>query len=216
MKSVYNLVKESVSEDGKYAVGVYKNDVSNGEYLKEWVGEQDVKLLTLDGSFGGTNGKKYDYLSTDLSAQDDWHIGKKYDMQGWFRYPMVIEENNDSKLNVRYAEADEEHNAYLVVSKREMREKSKNLKRAKTEELETISNAMVEKFIETFNSIANGDVYSIYFCRDEEVYSLSAVYGSIITTEYNDDNANEILSNIPFNDVEFNGLLKNALLAEVA
>lgn len=63
MKSVYNLVKKAVSEDGKYSVEVYKNDVSSNEYLKKWVSEQEAKLLTLDGTFGGTNGKKYDYLS---------------------------------------------------------------------------------------------------------------------------------------------------------
>lgn len=216
MKPVYNLVKKAVSEDGKYSVEVYKNDVSSNEYLKKWVSEQEAKLLTLDGTFGGTNGKKYDYLSTDLSAQDNWHIGKKYDMQGWFRYPMVIDENNNGKINVHYAEVDGEHNSYLVVSKREMRERSKNLKRVKTKELETISNSIVEKFIETFNSIANENVYSIYFYRGEEVYRLSAVCGSIINRGYNDGNANEILSNIPFNDVEFNGLLKDVLLAEAA
>lgn len=214
MKPVYNLVKKAVSEDGKYSVEVYKNGISSNEYLKKWVSEQEAKLLTLDGTFGGVNGKKYDYLSTDLSAQDNWHIGKKYDMQRWFRYPMVIDENNDGKINVHYAEVDGEHNSYLVVSKHEMRERSKNLKRAKTEELKTISNSIVEKFIETFNLIANENVYTIYFYRDEEVYRLSAVYGSIINMEYNNDNANEILSNIPFNDVEFNGLLKDVLLTE--
>lgn len=35
MKPVYNLVKKAVSEDGKYLVEVYKNDISSNEYLKK-------------------------------------------------------------------------------------------------------------------------------------------------------------------------------------
>lgn len=208
--NVIMLVNSASTEDKKYRIDLFIRGVDKN-YLSDWVNNQEVKLLTLDGSYGGCSGKKFDFLSTDLTAQDDWHIGKKYDAQGWFRFPIVISDYSFGVREVHIAKEDEVHNAYLVVSKRMLRDKSKNLKRAKTEELENIANKMVEKFIYSFNAIGRGEVYFFQFTRPLNDSCESSVvgdfYGNTLFTE-------EVMCNIPFNDTEFDKLFEEVNLFE--
>lgn len=207
---VIGLINSASTDDNKYRIDLFIKG-SDKAYLSDWVKKQDVKLLTLDGSYGGCNGKKFDFLSTDLTAQDDWHIGKKYDMQSFLRYPIVIYEYSFGVHEVHLVKENEVHNAYLIVSKRMLREKSKNLKRAKTEELESISNKMVEKFINSFNAIGCGGVYYFMFTRPLndscETHIVGDFYGSLISVE-------EVMRNIPFNDKEFDALIERVLTFE--
>ena len=207
---VFTLINSASTEDNKYSIDLYLKG-SDKTYLSDWVKNQEVKLLTLDGTYGGRNGKEFEFLSTDLTAQDDWHIGKKYDAQSWFRFPIVISEYSFGVREVHIANENEIHNAYLVVSKRMMREKSKNLKRAKTEELEVIANNMVDKFINSFNAIGRGEVYYFLFTRPLndgcETYNVGDFYGNLISVE-------EVMCNIPFNEKEFNILIDRVLTFE--
>lgn len=207
---VITLVNSASTEDKKFRIDMY-NRFADKHYLANWVNNQEVKLLILDGSYGGRNGMDFYYLSTDLKAQDDWHIGKKYDMQGWFRYPVVVYKDNLNIVGVRNVGDNEVHNAYLVVSKKEIRCKSKNLKRAKTEELETISNKMVEKFMSSFNSIGRGEVFYFEFSRPLETYTVADIYGNLIEQGYNQYIVEEVMCNIPFNDEEFDTLFEKVL-----
>lgn len=204
------LVNSVSTEDNKFRVELY-NKVYNNLDFSEWTDSQDVKLLTLDGSFGGRSGSEFDFLSTDLEAQDDWHIGKKYDMQGWFRYPVIIEHLGMGVRRIYIAKDDGEHNAYLVISKRMLREKSKNLKRAKTEELEKIANKMVDKYISSFNAIGRGNVFYLHFFKGDEACVVGDIYEDLLGRGYNEDIFNEIMSNLPYTDKEFDKLIKEIL-----
>lgn len=209
--NVIILVNSASTKDEKYRIDLFNKYVDN-TYASDWVKNQDVKLLTLDGTYGGRSGKEFNFLSTDLTAQDDWHIGKKYDMQSFLRYPIVISEcgfGNRALLHI--AKEDEVHNGYLVVSKRMLREKSKNLKRAKTEELEKIANKMVKKFISSFNAMSRGEVYYFMFTRPLndscETHIVGDFYGNLISIE-------EVMRNIHFNDKEFDALMERVLTFE--
>lgn len=209
--NVIMLVNSASTEDKKYHIDLFLKGVDKN-YLSDWVKNQEVKLLTLDGSYGGCSGKKFDFLSTDLTAQDDWHIGRKFDAQGWFRFPIVISDYSFGVREVHIAKENEVHNAYLVVSKRMLREKSKNLMRAKTKELEEIANKMVDKFINSFNAIGRGDVYYFMFSKeidgkDCETHTVGDFYGNPISDE-------EVMCNIPFNDKEFDTLIERVLTFE--
>ena len=210
VNTVITLVNSASTEDEKFRVDMFNRFVGS-DYLADWVNKQEVKLLTLDGSYGGRSGKEFEFLTTDIDAQDDWHIGKKYDMQGWFRYPVVVHKDEMGFIGIREAEVNEVHNAYLVVSKKDIRCKSKNLKRAKTEELESISNKMVEKFINSFNAIGCGLVYYFMFTRPLndscETHIVGDFYGNLISVE-------EVMCNIPFNDKEFDVLMERVLTFE--
>lgn len=205
--NVIALVNSASTKDEKYRIDLFNKYVDK-TYVSDWVKNQDVKLLTLDGTYGGRSGKEFYFLSTDLTAQDDWHIGKKYDMQSFLRYPIVITECGFGIREIHIAKEDEVHNSYLVVSKRMLREKSKNLKRAKTEELEKIANKMVEKFISSFNAMSRSEVYYFIFTRPLndscETHIVGDFYGSLISAE-------EVIRNIPFNDKEFDALIEEVL-----
>lgn len=205
--TVISLVNSATTDDEKFRVDMLNQFVGN-DYLVDWVSKQEVKLLILDGSYGGRSGKEFEFLTTDIDAQDDWHIGKHYDMQGWFRYPVVVHKDEIGLISVREADDKEVHNAYLVVSKKDIRCKSKNLKRAKTKELEIISDKMVEKFVKSFNAICCGKVYYFMFTRplndSFETYIVGDVYGDLISAE-------EVMCNVPFNDKEFDILIDRVL-----
>lgn len=211
-KSIYNHIKKEITEDKKFVLNIFKRNVGR-LYMRWWTKNEDVRLITLDGSYGGRSGKKYDYLSTDLSAADDWHLGKFYDEQGNFRWSIVIEDDENGKPKIRHSNAEELHNAYLIVPKRMLRMKSKNLMRAKTDELLTISFEMVEKYIKEFNDISNGEVYKFSFgklCPNGfyEKCEVSDVYGDVFGNEKVYHN---VLSNLTFTDKEYISLTYNAL-----
>lgn len=209
--NVVTALMNSVStEDNKYRIGLFLKG-SDKEYLSDWVKNQGVKLLTLDGSYGGRSGKEFDYLSTDLEAQDKWHIGKKYDAQANFLYPIVITNYSFGVNEIHIVKENEVHNAYLVISKRMLREKSKNLKRAKTEELEKIANKMVDKYISSFNAIGRGCVFYLHFFKGNEACVVGDIYEDLLGCGYNEDIFNEIMSNLPYTDKEFDKLIKEIL-----
>lgn len=204
-------INSASTDDNKYRIDLFIKG-SDKAYLSDWVKNQDVKLLTLDGTYGGRNGKDFDYLSTDIKAQNDWNICKKYYARGWFRFPIVISNYSFGVNEVHLVKENEVHNAYLVVSKRMLREKSKNLKRAKTEELEDIANKMVKKFINSFNAIGRGDVYYFMFSKEIdgkycETHAVGDFYGNLISDK-------EVMCNIPFNDKEFDTLIEMVLTFE--
>ena len=214
-KREYNPIGSISDAEGEHLVTLFSKTTKT-ENHKEWMYHQyvgDVKLLTLDGSYGGRNGMKYSYLSADLKSCDDWHIGRTYDEQGNIRYKIVIFDGENGMPFIRFAEDGELQNAYLIVSKRTLREKSKNLKRAKTSELKELADKMVDKFISTFNNISNGNVYSFQFIKkidgNPQIIQVNDVYGRIYDKEEFDRMVNETLSNLPIVDDKFGELAHN-------
>ena len=208
--SITQLLNTATTKDKKYRIDLFIKRTDKN-YLSEWVKTQDVKLLTLDGTYGGRSGKEFDFLSTDLTAQDDWHIGKKYDAQSAFRIPIVISDYSFGVFVIHIAKEDEIHNGYLIISKKMLREKSKNLKRAKTEYLKNIANKMVEKFIYSFNAIGCGEVYFFQFTRQLNNSCESSIVGDFYGHSLMTD---EVMCNIPFNDTEFNKLFEKVTTFE--
>lgn len=203
------VVKELYSEDKRCGVILFK-EIHTEQRLPEWVKHQDVKLLTLDGSYGGVSGKSFVGLTTDAETQDDWHIGKKYDAQTYIRFNTVLTKNSIGDVAIRLADNNEYHNSYLVISKQCIRLMSKNLLRAKTSVIEEIANGMVESYIGDFNSVSTGEYYTIRFVKNEGdsmyVDDVTNLCGNVDETMFD-----YVMSNCPYSDSEYEELLHKLL-----
>jgi hypothetical protein len=203
------VVKELYSEDKRCGIILFK-EIHTEQRLPEWVKHQDVKLLTLDGTYGGVSGKLFVGLTTDAETQDDWHIGKKYDAQTYIRFNTVLMKNEIGDVTIRLADNNEYHNSYLVVSKQHIRLMSKNLLRAKTSVIEEIANGMVESYIDDFNSVSTGEYYTIRFVKNEGnsmyVDDVTNLCGNVDETMFD-----YVIYNCPYSDSEYEELLHKLL-----
>lgn len=203
------VVKEIYSEDKRCGVILFK-EIHTELRLPEWVKHQDVKLLTLDGSYGGVSGKSFVGLTTDTETQDDWHIGKKYDAQTYIRFNTILTKNDIGDVIIRLADDNEYHNSYLVISKQHIRLMSKNLLRAKTSVIEEIAKGMVESYINDFNSVSIGEYYTIRFVKNDG----DSMYIDDVTNLCGDIDEmmfDYVMSNCPYSDLEYEELLHNLL-----
>lgn len=203
------VVKEIYSEDKRCGIILFK-EIYTELRLPEWVKHQDVKLLTLDGSYGGVSGKSFVGLTTDAETQDDWHIGKKYDAQSYIRFSTILTKNDMGDVIIRLADSNEYYNSYLVVSKRNIRLMSKNLLRAKTSVIEEIANGMAESYINDFNNVSTGEYYSIRFVKMDGgsmyIHDVTNLCGNVNETIFD-----YVMYNCPYSDSEYEELLHKLL-----
>lgn len=204
------IVKEAYSNDKKYGVILYK-EKNTPSRLSEWIKKQDVKLLTLDGSYGGVSGKAFVDLSTDVEAQDDWHIGKKYDAQSYVRVKTILYKDVDGNVAIRLSKDDETQNSYLVVSKHFIRKMNNNFfLRAKSPVIESMANAMVGTYINDFNAISGNKHYSVRFikaCED----GMNVFDSPRLWKEVNGMTFWQVMSQCKWTDIEFQDLVRQVL-----
>lgn len=204
------IVKEAYSNDKKYGVILYK-EKNTPSRLSEWIKEQEVKLLTLDGSYGGVSGKEFVELTTDIDAQDDWHIGKKYDAQSYIRVKTILYKDMDGNVTICLSKSDEMQNSYLVVSKQFIRKMNNNFfLRAKSSVIESMANAMVDTYINDFNAMGGNEHYSVRFikaCEDE----MNVWDSPRLWKEVNGMTFWQVMSQCQWTDTEFQDLAHKVL-----
>lgn len=202
-------IKEAYSKDKRYGVILYQ-EINTPKRLSEWTAQQDVKLLTLDGSYGGVSGKSFVDLTTDADAQDDWHIGKKYDAQSYVRVKTVLYKDTNDKTFIRISNNKEKHNSYLVVSKQHIRNMSGNLLRAKTSIIEGIANAMVETYIKGFNCVSLGEYYTLHFIEVRSdgmwTYDVPSICGKVDESLFG-----YVMANCPYTNSDYEELVRKVL-----
>lgn len=170
-----NKIIKSVKDDkNELIINLCEGYSSEGRLLC-WINLQDVKLLVLDGQLGGKNGMEYIQLSSDAEVCDNWHLGKKYDAQSYVRVWTILNKDENGRVSLEIA-GGRDYNSCLAVSKRTIRNLSKNLIRAKSEVIEEIGMEMINNFIKDFNVITNGEVYSLnFYCTEGDDIKYAAV-----------------------------------------
>lgn len=125
------------------------------EYLRKYITENIVKLVFFNTEYGG--------ISSDSEVHEIHKFKSKYRGNTYISIPLKVITTDDDKFitGVDFDYENETPTGFAVVSKHDLRDLSKDMKKAKKDERVAYGKKLCEEYVKNLNLIISDKVFNV-------------------------------------------------------